>query len=307
MGRWRREYFAQPAPHSSMYLVRSQFANERWNEWTGPQALAGESCWSLPASAVTQDGSQRLSSIDPLAVNSFIFNRCMASYGFGVIRNFSLDTAQHQTEFVCGTLMRVLQRRFVIHPQGQKGLLCTSISADGSPPQALPPHTDASHILCLFCIEEGVGGSSMLSSAILLHRMLQEEFPNELAHLRRSWRFHRGTRPGAPFFQWPIFRDCPNFGLSAFFLPNTLRDTPRLCGFEYSQEEISALNIFTEIAIKNSCLIPLKRGDMLFLNNKKVLHGREQYSEPKLSPPRTYLRLWLNLLPSELADTSSAY
>jgi len=64
---------------------------------------------------------------------------------------------------------------------------------------------------------------------------------------------------------------------------------------DLTPDQIGALSLVQSLAEDTKLQIALKRGDVLFFNNRKLLHGRARFENNNIdqSTGRHYLRLWL--------------
>ena len=257
---------------------------------------------------VTSDQSSDIESISATRLRTVMARHCMASFGFMIIRG--LDLESRPLELIKSELKRLFSNNFVLHPQETDANLILELrpSSIGEQPH-LPFHTDAGHFLGLLCIEPAsVGGDSLLVSALTIHKQMMQQHPWLLECLYESWNFHRSDRPGPSHYKWPIFRDDPDFGLSCYFLPNTIRETAKRIGIPLSPEQSAALYAFERLLslCTNQVQIRLSSGDFLILNNKKILHSRTKYVSNDLEE-RLLLRAWINLPRSELSHGAPPY
>lgn len=76
---------------------------------------------------------------------------------------------------------------------------------------------------------------------------------------------------------------------------------------ELTPEQRTALEALDKSATKNEILVPLKKGDILFLNNWAIMHRRESYEDGAITS-RHLLRLWIRntklgwAVPKEMAE-----
>lgn len=141
------------------------------------------------------------------------------------------------------------------------------------------------------------GGESRLISAQTLHNIILEEHPEYLERLYAPYHFDRRAElnPGElPTFLAPIFTydNCLSIryanlyilkGYEASGIPLTPADKEPI---DFIQSVLQR----EELAV----VFKLKRGDILFINNRSILHGRttfEDYPEPERK--RHLIRIWL--------------
>lgn len=172
---------------------------------------------------------------------------------------------------------------------------------------ALPFHCDGSDLVGLMCLENGIaGGLSMVASSVTIHNTLVTERPDLAAALYEPFPYDfRGEQAeGAPgYYELPVFtewdgrlfvRAIPPYILASQRHP----DAPRLTPLQ--QEALGALVRMADDPA-NHVLMELRPGDMQFINNFHVLHGRTAYEDDRVGGKIRHLkRLWLET--SVLAD-----
>ena len=172
---------------------------------------------------------------------------------------------------------------------------------------ALPFHCDGSDLVGLLCLENGIrGGLSMVASSVLIHNRLVEERPDLAAALCEPFPYDfRGEQPdgGPPFYSLPVFTEWEDRLYVRAIPPYILAsqrhaDAPRLTALQ--QEALTALVTMADDPA-NHVKMELRPGDMQFINNFHVLHGRTAYADDRGAGQIRHLkRLWLEteVLPS---------
>jgi len=165
---------------------------------------------------------------------------------------------------------------------------------------ALPFHCDGSDLVGLLCLENGIaGGLSMVASSVTIHNRLVEERPDLAAALYEDFPYDfRGEQAegGAAFYSLPVFtewdgrlfvRAIPPYILASQRHPDAPRLTPL---------QTEALGALVRMADDpdNHVTMELRPGDMQFINNFHVLHGRTAYEDDRAGGRVRHLkRLWL--------------
>ncbi len=165
---------------------------------------------------------------------------------------------------------------------------------------ALPLHSDGSDLVGLMCLTDGLsGGASIVANAVTVHNRLVVERPVLAATLYGDFPYDfRGEQaPGAPpFYVLPVFtewegrlfiRCIPPYITSSQRHP----EAPRL-----TDAQREALEVFVAMANDpaNQVHMQLAPGDLQFINNYHVLHGRMAYEDDRPSGAIRHLkRLWL--------------
>lgn len=159
-------------------------------------------------------------------------------------------------------------------------------------------HTDGSDFAVLYCLEKAnEGGESVIVSATSVYNAILEERPDLLEVLRRGFHHHRRGEqaPGEPSVtpgRVPVFEVrqgllhcCYNRNPLSWLAPE---------GYGYEANEIEALDYLDSVLARRALQLHMdfQPGDMQFINNYNVLHGRTEYRDaPGLK--RHLLRLWL--------------
>jgi hypothetical protein len=165
---------------------------------------------------------------------------------------------------------------------------------------ALPFHCDGSDLVGLLCLSNGLsGGLSSVANSVTIHNRLVVESPELAAALYEPFPYDfRGEQaPGRqPYYELPVFTEW-NDRLFVRCIPPYIRasqrhaDAPRL-----SALQIEALERVEELANDPShhVLMDLQPGDIQFINNFHVLHGRTAYEDDRSTRNVRHLkRLWL--------------
>jgi hypothetical protein len=165
---------------------------------------------------------------------------------------------------------------------------------------ALPFHCDGSDLVGLMCLQNGLrGGLSAVSNSVRIHNTLVREAPELAAELYEPQPYdYRGEQPagGKPYYTVPVFtewngrlfvRCIPPYILASQRHP----ETPRL-----TELARRALARVVELADdpSNHVRMELRPGDMQFINNYHVMHGRTAYEDDRTAGRIRHLkRLWL--------------
>ncbi|HLK40419.1 MAG TPA: TauD/TfdA family dioxygenase [Polyangiaceae bacterium] len=172
---------------------------------------------------------------------------------------------------------------------------------------ALSYHCDGSDLVGLLCLQRAAsGGLSAVANSVALHNELVRQRPDLAAELYHPQPFDfRGEQaPGArAWYPMPVFTRwgdrlfCRLIG--AYILASQRHpDAPRLT--EAAREGLRWMNEQAESG-KYSVVMDFAPGDMQFINNYHVLHGRTEYEDaPQSGQVRHLKRLWLET--ESLAD-----
>lgn len=165
---------------------------------------------------------------------------------------------------------------------------------------ALPFHCDGSDLVGLLCLENGVrGGLSAVANSVTIHNRLVRESPELAAVLYDPlpYDFRGEERPGGrPFYELPVFTEW-NERLFVRCIPPYIvasqrhPDAPRL-------SDVAKRALARVVALAddpaNHVRMELRPGDMQFINNYHVMHGRTAYQDDRGAGRIRHLkRLWL--------------
>jgi hypothetical protein len=162
-------------------------------------------------------------------------------------------------------------------------------------------HTDGWDCAGLMCLSEPLsGGASLFARSQAVHDVIATEVPDLLGHFFDLWewdiRFFTEDPDRMPVIA-PIFSIFDE-QLSCRYGSSMLRNGPRVLGRELSPSRTKALDIFEEVASRDSLVTRhlLRRGESVWMNNSRILHGREAFRDsPDGSSPRKLIRLWAKI------------
>ncbi|MGI5290762.1 TauD/TfdA family dioxygenase [Nonomuraea polychroma] len=167
-------------------------------------------------------------------------------------------------------------------------------------------HSDPTDVVALLCVRPAKsGGLSAIVSSVAVHNELVRTRPDLAALLYEPWWHDRRTGDGPDsFYTKPICVPRDGDGVSFSYGPDYLRSAQRgahVPPFTPAQEEaMDLLDRLTNDA-RFALTMDLREGDMQFLNNHVVLHGRTAYEDhPEPERRRHLLRLWLTIDPPPL-------
>jgi len=165
---------------------------------------------------------------------------------------------------------------------------------------AFDHHTDGSDLVGLMCLRKAKsGGLSLVANAVAIHNEIVTTRPDLAEELYKPLPYDfRGEEPpgGKPFYMFPAFTEHDG-RLFVRFIPAYIRasqrhaEAPRL-----SPKTMEAIDLVTKMAANpqfNVCM-DLEPGQIQFINNYHVMHGRTAYiDEPETGHKRHLKRLWL--------------
>ena len=166
---------------------------------------------------------------------------------------------------------------------------------------ALEMHMDPVDVVGLLCLKKAVqGGESRIASSAAVHNAVLAERPDLVPVLRRGFHYTSreedkaaGAPPVTPH-RVPVFGEIDG-RFAAFLLPIAIRNAEK-AGTPLSPAEREALDVLGRTAARDDLAyeMDLEPGDMQFLNNRLILHGRADYRDsPDAERKRHMLRLWL--------------
>jgi hypothetical protein len=160
-------------------------------------------------------------------------------------------------------------------------------------------HTDASDLAGFICLNQAAsGGANLFASAATVHDVLTDEAPELLHEYYRLWNWNvRGLQmPGiSPTVPSPIFSFYAG-ELSCRYGSSMLRKGVSDEGGLLTVEQVKALNLFEEVAQRPELILryTLRRGETVWMNNYRVLHGREAFENGSSTVQmRLLLRVWV--------------
>ena len=172
-------------------------------------------------------------------------------------------------------------------------------------------HTDiGGDVVGLMCIRSAKsGGKSKVTSALAVYNELLERYPHHVGLLYKGYDVDwRGEQPegAAPTYREPIYAYVDG-KLMCRFSPRFIRTAQEKTGIPLSSVEEEALTAVQQLAQDLCFEIQFDPGDIQYINNLAILHGRtgyDDYAEPERR--RHLLRVWLNVpgarrLPPEFA------
>jgi hypothetical protein len=162
-------------------------------------------------------------------------------------------------------------------------------------------HTDRCDVITLLCIRPApAGGASRVCSSVRLHNTMVTEYPALCARLYQPfYRIWEGAKGYFDLPVWSIHKGKFTSQVSPSYIENAqvLSDVPRL-----DEEALEAVDILEEIGLRESVEFTMASGNVYWLNNHIVYHGRDSWrfngssEETKKGGDsgRLMLRMWLS-------------
>jgi alpha-ketoglutarate-dependent taurine dioxygenase len=197
-------------------------------------------------------------------------------------------------------------------PQNAKGHLLGDVTDQGralDDPTArgnelggipLPFHSDGSDLVGLFCLDAGAGGGdSLVANAVTIHNDLVREDPELAAELYEPFPYDmRGEQaPGSrPWYTMPVFTRRQDRLFVRYIRPYIEASRRHADAPRPSDAARAALDRLDAMCADPQYRVAMgmQAGDMQFVNNYHVLHGRDGYRDDRAAGKVRHLkRLWL--------------
>ena len=162
-------------------------------------------------------------------------------------------------------------------------------------------HTDSCDIIGLMCLRTAMsGGESRIASALTVHNYLAQHHPESLDILCKGLYLRRadedGRRATRTFSAAPVPFFTERDGEITCYLPTGYARLAEKSGeHPFTQAESDALFRVRKAAASPEHYLDMgfKEGDIQFLNNRMMVHGRTDYRDhPELPKRRHLLRMW---------------
>jgi hypothetical protein len=170
--------------------------------------------------------------------------------------------------------------------------------------QELSPHTDSCDLVGLMCLRDAkLGGVSRLTSALTVHNVMIEEYPEALERLYRGYVFHRRgeEQPGdLPYtrYRMPVYSNTDG-KVSARYVRTYVEAGEAAASRPMDEAELAVLDRFEEVTKRPELMLEftLQLGEMYFINNYTILHARTAFDDRDAEEDRRrhLLRLWLEV------------
>jgi hypothetical protein len=164
----------------------------------------------------------------------------------------------------------------------------------------LPYHSDGSDLVGLLCLQTGAeGGESTVCNAVAIHNDLVRESPELAAALYEPLPYDfRGEQRagGKPYYMVPVFTERADRLFVRYIRPYIRAsqrhpEAPRISPL--AERAMTRLDEMTADP-QYEVFMDFQPGDMQFINNYHVLHGRRPYrDDPAAGRIRHLKRLWL--------------
>jgi hypothetical protein len=165
-------------------------------------------------------------------------------------------------------------------------------------------HTDSCDIIALMCVRAAKsGGASRISSSVAVHNAILATRPDLASRLYRGFVYRRMERDAELGSGILVTPPVPTFSTESGALScHTSGGYPRRAFHEGDAVPddlaMEALDTVARLAASPDFHLDMDigEGDIQFLNNRRMLHGRLDYQDyPELDRRRHMLRLWLQM------------
>ncbi|NPC56015.1 TauD/TfdA family dioxygenase [Caenimonas soli] len=171
-------------------------------------------------------------------------------------------------------------------------------------------HCDNSDLVGLLCLRQAKsGGRTLLTSSMSVYNEILRTHPEHLSVLFSGFVYDRKGEHGPDELAFsekiPVFSTTDGV-LSCRYARSYIEHAPKSTHVALSPTEREVLDYFDAVASREDLRFEfaMEPGDMQFLNNYTVLHGRTEYEDhPEPEQKRYMLRLWLEV--PEVRDIES--
>lgn len=159
-------------------------------------------------------------------------------------------------------------------------------------------HSDSCDVVGLLCLNKAKrGGLSSIASSVAIHNEMLRRRPDLVAELTRPWYRDRRNEipPGKdPWFELPVFCFAEGY-FSCSWHNYYIRSAQRFVELpRFTEAQLEALDMMDILADELKYEMTFEPGDIQFLHNHVVVHGRTAYEDwPEPARKRHLLRLWL--------------
>jgi hypothetical protein len=164
----------------------------------------------------------------------------------------------------------------------------------------LPFHSDGSDLVGLFCLDAGDdGGDSLVANVVSIHNRLVRDEPELAAELYGPFAYDARGEEGSGRKAWytmPVFDRRGDRLFCRYIRPYMISARRHADAPRPSERAKEAMNLLDALCAEpeGHVAMRLEPGDMQFINNYHVLHGRTAYEDDRGAGQIRHLkRLWL--------------
>ena len=237
-----------------------------------------------------------------------VISKLENSNGFVVLKNIDIkNLSLNKTIKIYSNLMKKLGVLLVQNKKKEKivkvqnlGKQWTANNRGYKTNENINFHTDGGTYAGLMCVSEPhSGGENMIVSSKKIYDLIKKKNPKYLKTLREGFFYHtRGENKGS---EKVTKKKYPMFTFKNNLLHCMFNKNPILWAYEKitlpskkKKEIFKVLNSVETISNKkeNITTLKLKQGDILIVNNYKVLHARKKFKD-RNKKKRLLLRAWV--------------
>lgn len=164
-------------------------------------------------------------------------------------------------------------------------------------------HTDSSDVVGLMCVRAArSGGASRIASSLAVYQDIAARRPDLAQLLRRGFYLARSaldarhSTSATSLERVPVYSEAS--GAPAIYYVASYARSAATYGYTLTEQESEALDEVQRVAASPGFYLDMdfSVGDIQFLNNRTILHGRTDYVDAEDLDARRYLmRLWLQM------------
>ena len=170
-------------------------------------------------------------------------------------------------------------------------------------PRPLYLHVDPIDVVGLLCTRQAKeGGMSLVTSALALHNTLLAERPDLMPALYQGYQYSSTEsdstgEPPVTSYRVPVYKEVGN-QMVVNFNASPIERALDQDDVDIDAISLEAIEVFKETAMRDDLVYRtmLAPGDLQFLNNRRVLHGRTRFEDfSDMERKRLMLRVWLKM------------
>ncbi len=162
-------------------------------------------------------------------------------------------------------------------------------------------HVDLSDCAGLFCVRQAPDDPpSLVASSMTVYNEILRQHPEYLPRLYEGFPWDRkgpypNEEPPSSYFNIPAYSAADGV-VTCRFHPGWIRAGMGAVGQSLTEEETEMFDFIAEVSLANSFEYGFHKGDIAWVNNYTVFHGRAAFKPvEEESERRLLLRLWLDL------------
>jgi hypothetical protein len=168
-------------------------------------------------------------------------------------------------------------------------------------PGKVSMHVDLADVASLLCIRQPEDSPpSRLTSSLAIHNAFAEHHPALLERLYEGFAWDRQNEHGpeetpTTGYPVPVFSQADGT-VSCRYNRSWMTKAADRLGSGFSAEEVRLLDLFDQYSAEYAFEFPFEPGDIQFVNNYTVLHGRAPHQPAQTEDTtRLLMRIWVNM------------